>query len=58
MVNVIVSLISLSDLSLLMYKNVRDFCALILFSSALPGFPGGSDGKESCNVGDMGFIPG
>jgi len=59
MVNVIVSLISLSDLSLLMYKNVRDFCALILFSSALPGFPGGSYGKESsCNVGDMGFIPG
>ena len=24
-----------------------------------PGFPGGSDGKESaCNVGDLGSIPG
>ena len=25
----------------------------------MPGFPGGSDGKESaCNVGDLGSIPG
>ena len=25
----------------------------------LPGFPGGSDGKESaCNSGDLGLIPG
>ena len=22
------------------------------------GFPGGSDDKESCNVGDLGLIPG
>ena len=27
--------------------------------SYIPGFPGGSDGKESaCNVGDLGFVPG
>ena len=26
---------------------------------AFPGFPGGSDGKEAtCNVGDLGLIPG
>ena len=28
-------------------------------SSFLPGFPGGSESKESaCNVGDLGWIPG
>ena len=30
-----------------------------LFLGGSEGFPGGSDGKEStCNVGDLGFIPG
>ena len=32
---------------------------VIEFLEIKPGFPGGSDGKESsCNVGDMGSIPG
>ena len=32
---------------------------MLIDYSALLGFPGGSDGKESaCNAGDMGSIPG
>ena len=48
-----------SDALVLWKKTSSDYCDLIVLPSALEGFPGSSDGKEStCNAGDPGSIPG
>ena len=35
--------------------SVVKYCAVV---GPYLGFPAGSDGKESCNAGDLGLIPG
>ena len=48
-----------SDALVLWKKTSSDYCDLIVLPSALEGFPGSSDGKESaCNAGDPSSIPG
>ena len=51
MVNEIVSLISFSSLSLLMDRNARDFCVLIVYSAVLPN----SLSSSSFLVAALGF---
>ena len=39
-------------------KEIAPVMGIYSFSYLKMGFPGGSDGKESCNAGDLGSIPG
>ena len=69
MVNGIVSLISLSDLLFLVFRNALDLYALILYPASSPnslmssgsflGFPGGIVVKNlPADAGDLDSIPG
>ena len=41
------------------YPQTLNLCFSFFRCKLMMGFPGGSDGKEStCNVGDLGSIPG